>query len=330
MAGRENGTYILLIDFVSSGETNTIWIPIYNNNGKAHILVADDEDHWFPFGDAILNFEEITEKQLFEEIQKIHPYYSSCTADCNHRLIHLILDYDQHFSSIYRPIFSNEFTDDFHFASQKEAPPKEQYKDLSIINFQEYSNQLRQLEIILDDISEVFKVVAPDKKQYSVYGHNIRNIIILACTEIDERMQNILECNGVKSIGTHFQMLDYYKLKDALRLDEYELSFYRYGDFGTFAPFSTWESNTQLFWYKAYNDIKHNREKHFKKANLFNAINAIMAYAIILIAQYGYRNKLWRETVGKIIQVNKEPKWQLKDFYIKRSDNQISVPFPFK
>jgi hypothetical protein len=179
-------------------------------------------------------------------------------------------------------------------------------------------------------MAEVFKTVAPSHKQLSVYGHAIRNIIILACTELDARMQSILANNGVSPDGKYFEMKDYFKLKEALRLDEYKLSFYRYGDLGTFSPFSTWENNEQLYWYQAYNHIKHNREKHFAEAKLFNALNAIMAYAIILIAQYGYRNDLWRETVGKIIHIEKEPKWDLEDFYIKSPEDQRPVPYPFK
>jgi hypothetical protein len=34
-----------------------------------------------------------------------------------------------------------------------------------------------------------------------------------------------------------------------------------------------------------------------------------------LCSEYGYRNDLWEEKVGKIIRVNKEPQWELKDFY---------------
>ena len=54
-----------------------------------------------------------------------------------------------------------------------------------------------------------------------------------------------------------------------------------------------------------------------------------MAYAIILIAQYGYRNDLWSETVGKIIHIDKEPMWNLEDLYIKNLDGQSPVPFAF-
>ncbi|MBP5422759.1 MAG: hypothetical protein J6Y78_10000 [Paludibacteraceae bacterium] len=61
-----------------------------------------------------------------------------------------------------------------------------------------------------------------------------------------------------------------------------------------------------------------------------HAINAIMAYAIILIAQYGYRNDMWSETVGKIIHLDKEPAWNLEDLYIKTINGRRPVSFSFQ
>ena len=50
-------------------------------------------------------------------------------------------------------------------------------------------------------------------------------------------------------------------------------------------------------------------------ANLGNAINALVAFALLLIAQSGYRNDLWNKNVGKVIKVVQEPQWELKEFY---------------
>ena len=328
---RVDGTYFLMVDYRSSDGICTHYIPIQYGNGKAHLLMCDyDSDCWAPVGSPIMNFGEMTEKQIFEVVRKTHKFYSSLNEGDNYRLKYLKLGYGQCFNSIYRPVFTYDLTEDFQATSQCETSFIECYKDLPINYFQDYSNQLQQLEIILSDLSEVFKVIAPHHNQFSVYGHAIRNIIILACTELDARMQSILANNGVGPGRNFFEMKDYFKLKDPLKLDEYKLSFYRYGDLGTLSPFSAWENNEQLYWYQAYNHIKHNREKHYAEAKLFYAINAIMAYAIILIAQYGYRNDLWRETVGKIIHIDKEPKWDLEDFYIKSPEGQRTVSYPFQ
>ena len=73
------------------------------------------------------------------------------------------------------------------------------------------------------------------------------------------------------------------------------------------------------------------REGFIKELNalISDFQKAIMAYAIILIAQYGYRNDLWSETVGKIIHIDKEPTWNLEDLYIKDPNGQSPVPFAF-
>ena len=328
---RVDGTYLLMVDYRYSDGIGTHHIPIQYGNGEAHLLMCDyDNDCWAPVGSPIMNFGEMTEKQIFEVVRKTHKYYSSLNEGDNYRLKHLELGCGQYFNSIYRPIFTSDLTEDFQATSQSETSFTEFYKDLPINCFQDYSNQLRQLEIILSDLSEVFKVVAPHHNQFSVFGHAVRNIIILACTELDAKMQSILANNRVAPNGQYFEMKDYFKLKKALRLSEYKMSFYRYGDLGTFSPFSMWENDKQLYWYQAYNHIKHNREKHFAEAKLYNGINAIMAYAIILIAQYGYRNDLWRETVGKIIHVEKEPKWALEDLYFKSPEGRRAVPYPFE
>ena len=324
---REEGTYILMVD-VFNGQ-DTLFFPLSFHDGEAYLL-GFDEDCSACLGYPVSDFGIIDEEEIVEKIANTSFNLSSYKKSwCNYRLKRLKLDYGQCYHSIYRPILTETFFTDYFSSRQNESIPTETYKDLPITNHNEYSNQLRQLEIILDDLADIFKVIAPHSKQFSAYGHAIRNIIILACTELDARMQSILVSNGVQSIGKHFEMLDYYKLKEALKLDEYELSFYKYGDLGTFSPFSTWESNEQLKWYEAYNHIKHNREKHFAEAKLFNAINAVMAYAIILIAQYGYRNDLWSETVGKIIHIDKEPAWNLEDLYIKDPNGQSHVPFAF-
>lgn len=71
-----------------------------------------------------------------------------------------------------------------------------------------------------------------------------------------------------------------------------------------------------MTWYDAYNKVKHDRINNFELANLENAIESTLAFALLLIASYGYRNDIWNEKIGRIIEVKKEPLWLLKDFYL--------------
>ena len=323
------GTYIALIDYDSWGYQITTGFPMHFDNDETYVLETDENGYWITFGAPINNLCSLDDESIFERLKQSTPFLSQNNTGTNFRLIHLNLNYGQSFSSIYRPLFTDKYLKDFSIPFQEGKPARDFYEDLPITAPIEYSNLLRQIEIILDDLDSIFKVVSPHKNQDSVYGHAIRNVIILACTELDSRMQHILTNNTVRPIGKYFQMKDYYKLKNALRLDEYSLSFYRYGDLEVYSPFSEWEKNNELSWYKAYNSVKHNREDKYPDANLKNAINAIMALCIITIAQYGYRNDLWNERIGKIIKVEKEPIWDLGDFYLARPDKRDIIHYSF-
>lgn len=323
------GTYIALIDYDSWGYQITTGFPMHFDNDETYVLETDENGYWITSGAPINNLCSLDDESIFERLKQSTPFLSQNNTGTNFRLIRLNLNYGQSFTSIYRPSFTDKYLNDFSIPFQEGKPARDFYENLPITVPIEYSNLLRQIEIILDDLDSIFKVVSPHKNQDSVYGHAIRNVIILACTELDSRMQHILTNNAVRPIGKYFQMKDYYKLKNALRLDEYSLSFYRYGDLEVYSPFSEWEKNNELSWYKAYNSVKHNREDKYPDANLKNAINAIMALCIITIAQYGYRNDLWNERIGKIIKVEKEPIWDLGDFYLARPDKRDNIHYSF-
>ena len=219
------------------------------------------------------------------------------------------------YPNIYRPVFSFKLQrchlihDGFPFGDV--------YDDLYIIDRDEYDDFIRQLEIIIDELLDVFKVIAPTPNNFNCYGHAIRNIIFLACTEIDSMMKNALVKNGYCKESAYCSIIDYRILNEALRLSEYELKFTDFDSIGTIRPFEEWiNKDGKISWYSDYNDIKHRRYECYEEANLRNAIYAILGYAAVMVSQYGKENNLWNRKLGKIIKITNEPKWKLEEFYI--------------
>ena len=65
---RVDGTYFLMVDYRYSDGIGTHLIPIQYGNGEAHLLMCDyDSDCWAPVGSPIMNFGEMTEKQIFSQ-----------------------------------------------------------------------------------------------------------------------------------------------------------------------------------------------------------------------------------------------------------------------
>lgn len=330
----EKGTYILVL----SGPDSNYWgqqphfesVLLENHSDTMQLLSVSDNNNETFFSD--LSF-PTPSKNIPRAILDILENLS--ILDQSGRKVSLIkstLRCGERYKDIYRPIFLSEFRD-IGNRNVKLGIPSEYYQDSPISNTTEYCNYIRQLEIILDELFEIFKVVEPHsskktKSNLETYGNRIRNVIILACTEVDALLKTILKGNNVKSEGKNYCMVDYLKLKEPMCLDCYTISFRYIKDIGEWSPFKKWYSNSPE-WYQSYNKVKHDRFKNIEKATLANAINAIMAFAIVLAARYGYRNDIWTEKIGKVLQVKKEPVWNIRDFYIPPLENQSMSFVPF-
>jgi len=240
----------------------------------------------------------------------------------------------EYYNHIYRPVFSYKLQDE-HIAF-KDQPYRQEYEDLDlaiISERNEYIRYIRQLEIIFDELTNVFKVIEPSSDNMNVYGNALRNIIILSCTEIDAMLRNILKSNGYKNANDNYSTNDYIKLKDILKINEYELSLDFFESLGPYSPFKEWDKHnptTSIPWYDAYNKIKHNRDQNFAFASLSNAINSIVAFAIVLMAQYGWDNTIWKQKFANIFKINKVPRWNIEEFYIPFSTEhpQVAINHP--
>ena len=116
----------------------------------------------------------------------------------------------EYYKNIYRPVISYKLQNLHQIMDEK--PLSDCDDDISIWGEykNEYSSHIRQLELILDELKSVFKVVEPTQENLQTYGNTIRNIIILSCTEIDSVMKKILNpsyylSNRVKFTITNFK-----------------------------------------------------------------------------------------------------------------------------
>ena len=320
----EKGTYILVL----SGPDSNYWgqphfesVLLENNEDRIRTLSVSDNNEACYIGHTFPTPSNNVPLAILNSL----PYLRQGGRKV--RLMKSTLEYGERYKDIYRPVFLQEFSNIENKKVNLEVP-SEYYHDLPISNIPEYCNYIRQLEIILDELHEIFKIVEPHKSNLKTYGNRIRNVIILACTEVDALLKTILKGNNVKSEGNNYCMVDYLKLKEPMCLDCYTISFRYIKDIGEWSPFKKWYSNSPE-WYQSYNKVKHDRFKNIEKATLANAINAIMAFAIVLAARYGYRNDIWTEKIGKLLQVKKEPVWNIRDFYIPPIENQSLSYIPF-
>lgn len=144
------------------------------------------------------------------------------------------------------------------------------------------------VEVLLDRMDHLFRVIEPDGGNLEAYGHEIRNLLLLGCMEVEAGWSAVLRANGYSLV--RMNTTDYVKLLGPLHLCEYELKLASYPRVAPLTPFAKWNAakpTQDLEWYDAYNQTKHDREKNFAAGTLKYAIDAVAAAVILFYAQFG-------------------------------------------
>lgn len=146
------------------------------------------------------------------------------------------------------------------------------------------------LRILLSKLQDLFETVEPNETNLLAHGHKVRELLLLACMEIESSWTAVLKENNYGTTQ-RFTTNDYVKLAIPMFLDAYEVQLQSYSSFPKFAPFNGWNKinpTSSLPWYDAYNKTKHDREGNLKFANLENAVMAVGAAVVMFHAQFGF------------------------------------------
>ena len=150
-------------------------------------------------------------------------------------------------------------------------------------------NRLLPHQACLIILIELFRNIEPSPANLNAYDHKLRELLILACTEIELGWRAVLDDNSTEKKPSYTTQ-DYIKVKEPLKLDKLTLRLKDYPHLDEFTPFEHWDNaapTKSLLWYNAYNATKHHREAEFKKATLAHLLKAMAALHVIQAAQWG-------------------------------------------
>jgi hypothetical protein len=186
--------------------------------------------------------------------------------------------------------------------------------------FNSFIGSLQQVETLFDSLSSLLRVTHPEQDNLKAYGGAMRDLIILACTEVEAQWKGVLKANNLTARKGRYTTEDYVRLLPAMKLDAYRVELMRYPGLPELMPFADWSTGqpTQsLGWYDVYNKVKHGRETNFKEATLGNAIIAVAACVVMLAAQFGYET-LQDYQFKNLFRFADIPKWDPKEWYYGR------------
>jgi hypothetical protein len=99
-----------------------------------------------------------------------------------------------------------------------------------------------QLTTLVRQLERICQAVQPEGPNLEVFGHDIRNLLILACTEAEAHWRGVLVANDVRTTNDRYTTNHYVLLRDPMRLDEYAVMFPNYPWLEAFKPYEQWNT----------------------------------------------------------------------------------------
>jgi hypothetical protein len=152
---------------------------------------------------------------------------------------------------------------------------------------------------LLDQMRDVFRSVEPEQGNAGAFGHRMRELLVLACTQFESLCKELLRDNGYERLGRDGKPVnekkwsltgDYLNVLAPLQLDAYSVALPLYPEWEPFKPFDGWNQGTAPNWWTAYNAAKHDVANKLDQASLASVIRAMGAVYVMLVACFGQQS----------------------------------------
>lgn len=160
------------------------------------------------------------------------------------------------------------------------------------------------LSTIYADLESTFRYIHPVSDHLHVYSLRYYELLLRTATEFEsvcktEIINNRLSRKNIKDLNIE----DFFKLEEHFKSlpiegPKKQLANWKVGYFFDpilyRQPLLPWKTTHILPWYRAYNEVKHNRQLNYKKANLENVLDAIASLFLILMnLDYAWTSSDW-------------------------------------
>ena len=136
------------------------------------------------------------------------------------------------------------------------------------------------------DLENLTRYIEFTVDNYDTYSTELTQILLSASSEIDVLMKQL--CNSIDPSVSVNNINDYKNLIMVQLADfaDEEVFIERYAL--SFKPFEEWKTGVNPAWWTSYNKVKHERNTHYKEANLENTLKAISGLLLTVLFFYKY------------------------------------------
>ena len=138
------------------------------------------------------------------------------------------------------------------------------------------------------DIEHLARYVEFSTNNFQTYSLEIAHILLACSSEVDVVAKQLCQMINPDSNASNINQYREVIRSAIPELENIVISLPRYGL--ELTPWKNWQENETPLWWKSHNDVKHQRDEHYPKANLKNVLNAMSGlFALIL---YFYRDSI--------------------------------------
>ncbi|MGI8786015.1 MAG: hypothetical protein ACR2L2_20470 [Acidobacteriota bacterium] len=143
---------------------------------------------------------------------------------------------------------------------------------------------LSAFRILSDDFRRLREYVEPADQNLGTYSHRLYELLLRACAEFESACKELLVSGGATKKPGEMSITDYKTLESSLHLEALEVGILFWQPKPSYVkPFDGWSTaKPPLSWYTDYNEVKHNRNTEFARANLNNVRHAIAGQFALL------------------------------------------------
>ena len=132
---------------------------------------------------------------------------------------------------------------------------------------------------LVDEIEEISHYIELCEDNYKTYSIALTRILLSASSEVDVVAKLLCKKLYDKKCGTIGEYKDVLTA-DTMELCNIEVSIPRHGL--SFIPWKGWANSGNPAWWRAYNEVKHQRDKSYTLANLENCLNAVSGLCVLV------------------------------------------------
>lgn len=143
--------------------------------------------------------------------------------------------------------------------------------------------------LLVDRLRDIFLTLEPTGPGLRAYGPRTRELLLLACTEVEAYWAYYMRLAGESSSARGWTTSDYARLCEPLHLREYRIELQPYPGAPRVRPFFGWDvaaPTRSLGWYDAYNRAKHDARVNASAATVEACIEAVAAVLALFCSRF--------------------------------------------